>query len=76
MAEKREQIEAEALRLPREERPRLVEALIGSLDEESEIEKAWSARSHVASKIFAAVQVQSIPAHEVFAEPDDLLKSR
>ena len=36
-----EQIEAEALKLPRHVRARLAEALISSLDEDTEIEQAW-----------------------------------
>lgn len=36
-----EQVEAEVLRLPRAERARLAELLISSLDEDSEIERAW-----------------------------------
>ncbi len=36
-----EQIETEALKLPRHVRARLAEALISSLDEDSEIERAW-----------------------------------
>jgi putative addiction module component (TIGR02574 family) len=76
VAKKREHIEAEALRLPREERARLAEALISSLDEESEIEKAWSAEIKRRLQDLRSGAVQSIPADEVFAELDDLLKSR
>ena len=76
MAKKREHIEGEALRLPREERARLAEALISSLDEESEIEKAWSAEIKRRVQDLRSGAVQSIPADEVFAELDDLLKSR
>ena len=76
MAKKREHIEAEALRLPREERARLAEALISSLDEESEIEKAWSAEIKRRLQDLRSGAVNSIPAEEVFAELDDLLKSR
>lgn len=36
-----EQLEAEALKLPRHIRARLAEVLISSLDEDSEIEQAW-----------------------------------
>ena len=76
MAKKREHIEAEALRLPREERARLAEALISSLDEESEIERAWSAEIKRRVQDLSSGAVQSLPADEVFAELDDLLKSR
>jgi putative addiction module component (TIGR02574 family) len=76
VAKKREHIEADALRLPREERARLAEALISSLDEESEIEKAWSAEIKRRVEELRSGAVQSIPAEEVFAELDDLLGSR
>jgi putative addiction module component (TIGR02574 family) len=36
-----EQLESEALKLPRHERARLAEALLSSLDEETEIDQAW-----------------------------------
>ena len=76
MATKREHIEAEALRLPREERARLAEALISSLDEESEIEKAWSAEIKRRVLDLRSGAVKSIPAEDVFSELDDLLRSR
>ena len=42
MATRAEEIRAEALRLPIHERARLAEELIGSLDEDSELDIAWA----------------------------------
>jgi hypothetical protein len=42
-----EQLEAEALKLPRHIRARLAEALIASLDEDSESEQAWEDEAEV-----------------------------
>ncbi len=74
MAMKREQIEAEARRLPREERALLAEALISSLDEEAEVEQAWA--TEIARRVaeLRSGQVETIPAEEVFAELDRLLE--
>jgi len=74
MAMKREQIEAEARRLPREERARLAEALIASLDEDAELEEAWNAEIRRRVEELRSGAVTSLPAEEVFAELDDLLK--
>jgi len=72
MAVRREQVEAEARRLPREERARLAEALIASLDEEAEIEEAWSAEIARRVQELQSGAVASIPAEKVFAELDRL----
>ena len=74
MAMMREQVEAEARRLPREERARLAEALIASLDEEAEIDQAWSAEIARRVEELQSGAVTSIPAEEVFAEIEGLLK--
>jgi putative addiction module component (TIGR02574 family) len=75
MAITREQLEAEARRLPKEERARLAEALIASLDEEAEVEQAWveEIRRRVAE--LRSGDVVPIPADEVFAELDDLTRA-
>jgi putative addiction module component (TIGR02574 family) len=54
----------------------LAEALISSLDEESEIEKAWSAEIKRRVLDLRSGAVKSIPAEDVFSELDDLLRSR
>jgi len=74
MAMRREQVEAEARRLPRPERARLAEVLIASLDEEAEIEQAWSAEITRRVAELRAGAVTPIPAEEVFAELEGLLK--
>jgi len=75
MAITREQLEAEARRLPKEERARLAEALIASLDEEAEVERAWveEIRRRVAE--LRSGDVVAIPADEVFAELDELTRA-
>jgi len=73
MAMKREQIEAEARRLPRDERARLAEALISSLDEEAEVERAWAIEIRRRVEELRSGAVEGIPADEVFAEIAELL---
>lgn len=73
MATTREQLEAEARRLPREERARLAEALISSLDEEAEIERAWSEEIRRRLGELESGSVSTVPAEEVFEELDELL---
>lgn len=70
----REQIEAEARRLPREERARLAEALISSLDEEGEVEREWAAEIRRRVQELRSGAVETISAEEVFAELDELLE--
>ena len=74
MAMRREQVEAEARRLPREERARLVEALIASLEEEAELEQVWSLEIARRVEELRSGAVSSIPAEEVFAELEGLLR--
>ena len=69
----REQLEAEARNLPREERARLAEALLNSLEEESEIEQAWRTEIRRRADELDSGEVQGVPADEVFAEIDKLL---
>ena len=70
----REQLEVEALHLPRDERARLAEALISSLDEESEVERAWNAEIRRRVAELDAGTVETIPAEQVFAELNALLE--
>ena len=70
----REQLEVEALNLPRDERARLAEALISSLDEEAEIELAWQQEIRRRVAELDAGTVETIPAEQVFAELDALFK--
>jgi putative addiction module component (TIGR02574 family) len=63
-----EQIEAEALNLPLDKRARLAEALIASLDEDAEIERAWAEEIERRVKAIEAGTVELIPADEVFRD--------
>ena len=69
----REQLENEAQSLPREERARLAEALIASLDEEAEMERAWLAEAERRAAELDSGAVESIPAEDVFSELDSLV---
>jgi putative addiction module component (TIGR02574 family) len=69
-----DQIEIEALNLPRSERARLAEALIASLDEDSEIERAWNEEIRRRIEEIDSGKAEMIPAEEVFKEIEDLLK--
>lgn len=63
-----EQVEAEVLRLPRAERARLAELLISSLDEDSEIERAWEDEAERRYQRYLAGDEEAIPAAQVLAE--------
>jgi hypothetical protein len=63
-----EQFEAEALKLPRYARARLAEALISSLDDDSEIERAWGEEAEERYQRYLAGQEDALPAAEVLAE--------
>ena len=69
----REQLENEAQSLPREERTRLAEALIASLDEEAEMERAWLDEAERRAAELDSGAVESIPAEDVFSELDSLV---
>lgn len=74
MSSTRERLEAEARRLPREERARLAEALISSLDEEAEIEQAWAEEIRRRLQELDSGSISTIPADQVFQELEDLLR--
>ncbi len=69
----REWLEAEARRLPSDERARLVEALLQSLEDEAEIASAWRAEIRRRMEDLDSGTVKTVPADQVFAEVDDLL---
>jgi putative addiction module component (TIGR02574 family) len=69
----RERLEVEARSLPREERARLAEALLASLEEEAEIEQAWRDEIRKRAAQLDAGTVEAIPAERVFAEIDEIL---
>ena len=63
------ELEAAALALPVEDRARLAERLLHSLDEEAqEIEAAWVAEVQDRLARFRAGELQARPAEEVMAE--------
>jgi putative addiction module component (TIGR02574 family) len=64
----KDQIHAEALRLPRRDRARLAEALLSSLDEDADIEAAWAAEIERRMEDVRQGRVQLIDADEVLAE--------
>ncbi len=73
MAKRREEIEADARNLPPNERAQLAEALIASLDEDPEIERAWA--EEVARRLaeMRAGGVDLIPAEDVYQDLDRIV---
>lgn len=63
-----EQVEAEVLKLPRQVRARLAEALISSLDEDSEMEQAWEDVAENRYQRYLAGEEEAIPAAQALAE--------
>lgn len=72
MAKSVEQIEAELLNLPSRERARLAEVLISSLDEDAEIEQAWSEEIARRAAELRSGKVKTVPAKQAF----EALRSR
>lgn len=70
----RERLEVEARSLPREERARLAEALLASLEEEAEIERAWREEIDRRAAELDSGAVQGVPVEEVFAAIDEILE--
>ena len=80
-----ERIEAEALKLPVEERERLVERLLASLDgladrdergpafATPELERYWVEESHRRMKLIESGEMETYPAEEVFARLEEEL---
>ena len=69
-----DRFEAEALKLPREARARLAEALIASLDEDAEIERAWEEEAERRYQRYLAGETQALPAAQALAEVEKQLK--
>ncbi len=74
MAIQFEVLEAEALKLGTAERARLVEHLIASLDDDSEIEEAWAAEVEKRIETVEAGSVELTPASDVIAQARASLK--
>ena len=62
-----QEMEAELLKLPSDERARLAEVLIASLDDEDEIAEAWADEAERRLEELRSGVVKGIPAEEVFA---------
>ena len=70
----RERLEVEARSLPREERARLAEALLASLEEEAEMARAWREEIDRRAAELDSGAVQAVPAEQVFAAIDEILQ--
>lgn len=68
-------LEAAALLLPSEQRAKLAERLIASLDRDPEIEEAWAEEIKRRIADLEAGLVDSIPAKQALEEARALLKS-
>ena len=69
-----DQVEIEALALPRHARARIAELLIASLDEDSEIERAWDEEVRRRVQEIRSGQAQTVSGEDVFKEIEDLLR--
>lgn len=71
-----ESLEKEMLRLPPEERARLAELLLSSLDElsGSDLERAWFAEAQQRAEQIDSGSVQLIPSEEVEKKARSLLR--
>jgi putative addiction module component (TIGR02574 family) len=69
-----EQLKSEALKLPHHERARLAQELIESLDEETEIERAWYEEAERRLLEIREGKVAAVSAEEVFAAARARLK--
>lgn len=68
------EIEAEALLLSSQERVHLAEVLIASLDEDLALEQTWAPEAERRYEEIRSGRVQTIPAEQVMAELDELLR--
>ncbi len=66
----RQQLAAEARKLHREDRARLAEALISSLDEAAELEQVWAREIDRRVRELRSGEIQTIPATDVLEELD------
>jgi putative addiction module component (TIGR02574 family) len=69
-----EDLESAVLQLPREQRARLAERLIASLDEDAAVERAWAAEIRRRVDELHSGRVQTIPGEQVFEELKDLFR--
>ena len=69
-----DQIESEALNLPRPERDRIAQALIASLEMDPEVERAWEEEIRRRIRDIDSGVTELIPGEQVFKEVEDLLR--
>lgn len=69
-----DELENLLLQLPQQERARLAERLIASLDDESELEKTWYDEVERRLAEFESGQMESVSAEEVFSALQARLK--
>jgi putative addiction module component (TIGR02574 family) len=74
MEPKVEVLEAEAMKLPAEERARLADRLIASLSEDSELEEAWAAEIEKRIADIEAGRSRLVPAADAIARARAALK--
>lgn len=76
MSERYEHVVATAMKLPQEERVRLAEELIASLDDEidADVEALWLAEAERRLAELRTGAAQSVPADEAFARARDVLR--
>ena len=68
-----DQIEIEALSLPREDRARILEALVASLQTEPEVERAWDEEIRRRIRDIDSGVTELIPGEQVLKEVEDSL---
>ena len=66
-----DQLEEEVLKLPAQERARLAERIISSLDDEAEIEEEWLAEVRRRDAALESGEVVGIPLEEALASVRD-----
>jgi putative addiction module component (TIGR02574 family) len=69
-----DQIESEALNLPRPERGRIAQALVASLAMDPEVERAWEEEIRRRIRDIDSGATEMIPGEQVFKEVEDLLR--
>jgi len=69
-----DQIETEALSLPREDRARILEALIASLETDPEVERAWDEEVRRRIQDIRSGVTKLIPGEQVLKEVEDSLE--
>ena len=69
-----DQIEIEALSLPREDRARILEALVASLQTDPEVERAWDEEVRRRLRDIRSGVTKLIPGEQVLKEVEDSLE--